>query len=143
MSQQKTFLFAGASSAIAQKTAEVLQEKGHHVIGISTKENQATYKHFFQVDSYNFGSFPAIEQDIDGIVYFPGTINLKPFSRLSESEFRNDFEINSIGAVAFVQSYLKNLKSSDHASIVFISSVAVSTGLPVHSSISMAKGAIE
>jgi len=95
------------------------------------------------VSNYDFGSFPAIEEGIDGLVYFPGTINLKPFVRLSAAEFRNDYEINSLGAVAFVQAYLKNLKSMEHASIVLISSVAASIGLPFHASISMAKGAIE
>jgi len=143
MSQQKTFLFAGASSAIAKETSLLLQSKGHRVIGISTKSDHGNYDDLYEVINYDFGSFPAIEEKIDGMVYFPGTINLKPFGRLSAAEFRTDYEINALGAVAFAQAYLKNLKMVDHASIVFISSVAASTGLPFHASISMAKGAIE
>jgi len=143
MSQQKTFLFAGASSAIAKETSLLLQSKEHRVIGISTKSDHGNYDDLYEVINYDFGSFPAIEEKIDGMVYFPGTINLKPFGRLSAAEFRTDYEINALGAVAFAQAYLKNLKMVDHASIVFISSVAASTGLPFHASISMAKGAIE
>lgn len=143
MSQPKTFILAGASSAIAKQTAIFLKEKGYQIIGISTKPKDFDYDEFYQVPSYDFGNFPLIEKPIDGLVYFPGTINLKPFARLTAAEFNNDLAINSLGAVAFVQAYLIYLKKAENASIVFISSVAASTGLPFHSSIAMAKGAIE
>ncbi len=105
----KTFILAGASSAIARETAEMLKGRGHQVIGISTKSDHSAYDDFHTIDKYDFGKFPAIEGAIDGLVYFPGTINLKPFARLTEREFVTDFEINSLGAVAFVQAYLSNL----------------------------------
>jgi 3-oxoacyl-[acyl-carrier protein] reductase len=139
----KTYLFAGASSAIAKESAQLLQAKGHKVIGISTKEKDFNYDEFYQIESYNFGSFPLLENPIDGIAYFPGTINLKPFHRLKPEEFITDFNINTLGAVAFTQSYLGNLKKAEKSSIVFISTVAVGIGMPFHSSIAMAKGAIE
>lgn len=140
----KTFVFAGASSKTATETAALIRANGDKVIGISTKENSIGYDAFHQVSSYEFGQFPPIEEEvIDGLVYFPGTINLKPFHRLTEADFLNDYRINSLGAVAFVQSYLASLKKSQAGSIVFISTVAVSTGMPFHSSIAMAKGAIE
>ncbi|MFO0477950.1 MAG: SDR family NAD(P)-dependent oxidoreductase [Bacteroidota bacterium] len=139
----KTFLFAGASSAIAKETAKILNDKGHRVIGISTKDTNSVYSEFHQIEKYDFGVYPEITDSLDGLVYFPGTINLKPFARLSQAEFINDFQINSLGAIAFVQAYLNHLKKSQHGSIVFLSSVAASIGLPFHASISMAKGAIE
>jgi 3-oxoacyl-[acyl-carrier protein] reductase len=139
----KTYLFAGASSKIALSAAELLQEQNNRVIGISTKILSSGYTTYHIVPSYNFNSFPAIEEEIDGLVYFPGTINLKPFHRLSEADFLNDFQISSLGAAAFVQAYLPQLKKSKQASIVFISTVAVSTGMPFHSSVAMAKGALE
>ncbi len=139
----KTFLFAGASSKVAIETARLLQAQGHSVIGISTKTNIANYNSFYQITDYAFGKFPEINEAIDGLVYFPGTINLKPFNRLSETDFLNDYSINSLGAVAFVQTYLNQLKKSQHPSIVFMSTVAVKVGMPFHSSIAMAKGAIE
>ena len=139
----QTFLFAGASSAIAQCTAKRLQDKGHRVLGISTKPNTYNYNEFYQIESYAFGSFPLINEEIHGLVYFPGTINLKPFHRLTAEEFNADLNINSLGAVAFTQAYLNNIKKVNLASVVFISTVAVSIGLPFHSSISMAKGALE
>lgn len=139
----RTYLFAGASSAIAIHTAKELKAQGHRVIGISTKTENQGYDHFLTVPNYQFGSFPAIDEPIDALVYFPGTIQLKPFHRLSEQDFTNDYQINSLGAVAFVQAYLAKLKQSNAGSIVFISSVAARTGMPFHASIAMAKGAIE
>ena len=138
-----TYLFAGASSKIATETATQLKAQGDKVIGISTKLANDSYDEFYSVEKYDFGTFPAIEGVVDGLVYFPGTINLKPFNRLSQSDFVNDYQVNSLGAVAFVQAYLPNLKQSTHAAVVFISTVAVATGMPFHSSVSMAKGAIE
>lgn len=139
----KTYLFAGASSAIAKETATLLQANGHKVIGISTKEKDFAYNEFYQIASYDFGSFPVLETEIDGLVYFPGTINLKPFHRLKQEEFTTDYTINTLGAVAFSQAYLPNIKKVTQASVVFISTVAVGVGMPFHSSIAMAKGAIE
>lgn len=138
-----TYLFAGASSKIALETAVLMQEQGHKIIGLSTKLEHTTYNEFHTVERYDFSSLPKILEPLEGLVYFPGTINLKPFHRLSEQDFVNDYQINSLGAVAVTQSYLPNLKQATHPSIVFISTVAVAVGMPFHASIAMAKGAIE
>ncbi|ABG58334.1 SDR family NAD(P)-dependent oxidoreductase [Cytophaga hutchinsonii] len=140
---RRTFLFAGASSAIARQTAMLLKEKGHSVIGLSRKEPDDTYDEYYQVSGYDFSTFPEIGKPIDGLVYFPGTIHLKPVTRFTPAEFTSDLQINTLGAAAFVQAYLSDLKKSPNASIVFLSSVAASVGLPFHTSIAMAKGALE
>jgi 3-oxoacyl-[acyl-carrier protein] reductase len=140
-----TYLFAGASSAIAKETAKLLRAKGFRVIGIGRggEPEGGVYSEYYQVEGYDFGQFPVIESSIEGAVYFPGTINLKPFNRLSVKDFSHDWSVNTLGAVAFAQAYLGNMKKADGASLVFISTVAVAVGLPFHASISMAKGAIE
>ncbi len=76
-------------------------------------------------------------------MYFPGTINLKPFRSLSTDDFLVDLEINLLGAVKALKSYLSRLLESDTASVVLMSSVAAGTGMAYHSSISAAKGAVE
>lgn len=140
---QKTYIFAGASSKIAIDAARQLQAQGHKVIGISTQSENPLYNEFYTVEKYDFGLFPSISGTVDGLVYFPGTINLKPFNRLTANNFLSDYQINSLGAVAFTQAYLSNLKDSTSASIVYFSTVAVAVGMPFHAAISMAKGAIE
>ena len=138
----KTYLFAGASSAIAQAVLE--QMKNNSVIGLSTKNTLSNdYFSTHQVLDYTKNNLPDLLEPLDGLVYFPGSINLKPFNRIREDDFLNDYKINALGAVHVIQKYLANLKKSPLASIVLISTVAVSQGMPYHASISMAKGAIE
>jgi len=140
---QRTYIFAGASSAMAIQAMTVLKEQGHKIIGISRNENNPGYDEFYTVENYGFGSFPKIEGSINGLAYFPGTINLKPFNRINEADFSTDFSINALGAAAFVQAYLPNLKNADAPAIVLFSTVAVATGMQFHASIAMAKGAVE
>lgn len=137
------FIFAGASSAISKASAKYLTSNGHQVIGLSRNNSSQYYSDFHLVQNYNFHNLPNIEGQVDGLVYFPGTINLKPFHRLTQDEFQTDFEINVAGAIATIQKYLPNLKLAQDAAVVLFSSVAAQTGMPFHSSISISKGAIE
>ena len=66
------------------------------------------------------------------LVYFPGTINLKPFAMLQEDDFVNDFNVNVLGAVKVLKKVINQLKEADGADVVFISSVAANLGLPYH-----------
>ncbi|MFV8269661.1 SDR family NAD(P)-dependent oxidoreductase [Flavobacterium sp. GT2N3] len=87
-------------------------------------------------------SLPEIET-IDTLIYCPGSINLKPIGSLSIDDFRNDFEINVIGAVKAIQKYLPVLKKGTNPSIVLFSTVAAKLGMPFHASIATAKAGIE
>lgn len=77
------------------------------------------------------------------MVYCPGSIDLKPFTRYTATDFSNDLQINAISAALVMQQLLPNLKASPEASVVFFSTIAVQVGMPFHASISMAKGAVE
>jgi 3-oxoacyl-[acyl-carrier protein] reductase len=85
---------------------------------------------------------PEIE-NIDVLIYCPGSINLKPIMSLSVDDFRNDFEINVIGAVKAIQKYLPALKKGNNPSIVLFSTVAAKLGMPFHASIATAKSGVE
>lgn len=78
---------------------------------------------------------------IDKFVYLPGSINLKPLSMLKLEQFKEEMELNFFGLVATVKAILNQM--SEQSSMVFFSTVAVQTGMPFHSSIAAAKGAIE
>ncbi len=139
----KTYIFAGASSSVAVAAAYQLTAAGHRVIGISTHESVGPYTESYKVESYSAGQLPAISGPVDGLVYFPGTISLKPFRGLSEADFLADYRINCLGAVAVIQQYLASMKQAGNASVVMFSSVAAQRGMPYHASIAMAKAAIE
>lgn len=85
-------------------------------------------------------TFPEID-NIDGMVYFPGSINLKPFSNLKITHFEDDYNINVLGLINILKFYQKSF--NENSSIVLISSIAANYGMPFHSSISMCKAAIE
>jgi len=80
---------------------------------------------------------------IDSLVYCPGSINLKPISRLTLDDFSSDFEINVLGAVRAIKHYLKILKNGNQPSILLFSSVASKLGMPFHASIAASKCAVE
>jgi len=80
---------------------------------------------------------------IDVLIYCPGSINLKPFTRLKIEDFKIDYEINFLGAVIAIQKYLPLLKESSSPAVLLFSSVAVKLGMPFHASIASAKSAIE
>ena len=80
---------------------------------------------------------------LDALIYCPGSINLKPVSRLKLDDFRNDFEINVLGAVKVIQHYLPALKKGNSPAIVLFSTVASKLGMPFHASIATAKSAVE
>lgn len=85
---------------------------------------------------------PEIEQ-ADTLIYCPGSINLKPISRLSLDDFKADFEINVLGAVKAIQKYLPILKQGDNPSILMFSTVANKLGMPFHASVATAKSGVE
>lgn len=80
---------------------------------------------------------------LDGLVYFPGSITLKPFHRLTAEDFLRDYQINVLGAVHAIQAALPALKAAPSASIILFSTVAVAQGMPFHASIAAAKAAVE
>ena len=84
---------------------------------------------------------PEIE-NLKGIVYCPGSINLKPFHRLSQEDFISDYKINVLGAVRALQFYHRTLKKNK-GSVVLFGTVASSQGMPFHASIATAKGGLE
>lgn len=142
----KNIVIIGCGQGIGLATAKLLS-KDNKVIGISRSYNPEVEKlhikfHKLEILEGNLDeiAFPEI---IDGLVYAPGSINLKPFNRLTIEDFKNDFEINVLGAVKTIQKLLPHLKKSESASIVLFSSVAAKLGMPFHASISASKSAIE
>ncbi len=81
--------------------------------------------------------------EVDILIYCPGSINLKPISRLSLDDFKEDFEINVIGAVKSIKKYLDPLKKGTKPSILLFSTVATKLGMPFHASVATSKSGVE
>ncbi|ERM84354.1 oxidoreductase [Rhodonellum psychrophilum GCM71 = DSM 17998] len=137
--KDKNVVIIGGNSGIGLKVSEMLEAKGANVF-LFSKTASGESKLDVTEDFETISGLPTV---IDGFVYCPGTINLKPFHRFSLSDFRNDYEINVLGAVKTLKACMPGLKKSSSGSVVLFSTVAVKVGLGFHSSISSAKGAVE
>lgn len=142
--QGKTILVIGASSGIGRATAELALSKGATVISASRSNPNISGVQHFDLDITNPNAdYSFIPMELHGLVYAPGTINLKPFHRIKEEEFQNDLNINVLGATKVLQAAFKSLKMAKGASVVLYSTVAAKLGMNFHSSIALAKGAVE
>jgi NAD(P)-dependent dehydrogenase (short-subunit alcohol dehydrogenase family) len=143
----KHYLIVGASSGIGAELLRALAARGHAVTHLSRHPENAPDLPGVRGLSWDArdDDFPAAElpEQLDGLVYCPGSIRLRPFDRLKTSEFQDDLELNLLGAVRAIQGALKPLRQSGSASIVLFSTVAVRTGMPYHASVAAAKGAVE
>jgi len=139
-----TFLVVGGTSGIGNEIVHQLSNAGHEVwvTGREEKNLDGLSVRFQQWDAMNPTDID-LPESLDGLVYAPGTINLKPFHRIKIDGFREEMQINYFGAVEVIQQSLTALKKSDHPSVVCFSTVAVSQGMPFHTSIASAKGAVE
>jgi NAD(P)-dependent dehydrogenase (short-subunit alcohol dehydrogenase family) len=132
----KRVLIIGGNTGIGADLNEQLTSEGLETILISRSQGAVDV-------TAAEPNFPTIDGPIDALVYCPGSINLKPFRGLKMSDFEHDMNVNYFGAVKTIKQYMPNLKESDNASIVLFSTVAVQKGMPFHSSIAGAKGAVE
>ena len=140
---KKRILLIGGSHGIGYSLAQLLSENCEVYIASRTKEliedmNVIHIPFDAQKDSLNLDSLP---EQLDGFVYCPGSINLKPFKMLSLDSFREEMEINFFNMIQVVQDIMP--KMAEGSSMVFFSTVAVGTGMPFHTSIAAAKGAVE
>ena len=134
-------LIIGGSTGIGAATINLMNSKNIATTSINRSgKTNATVS--IQCDILN-DELPDLDDKPDAFIYFPGTINLKPFRTIKPEEFKNDWEINFLGAIKVIQKYAPLLSASENASIVLFSTVAVQTGMPFHTSIAAAKGAIE
>jgi NAD(P)-dependent dehydrogenase (short-subunit alcohol dehydrogenase family) len=142
----RTYLLIGGNSGIGKAFLNQELENGHRIVACS-REPDTTFSHpqltQYAYDAANESSVLSCPDAIDGLIYMPGSIQLKPFHRIALSDFRNELEINLMGAINTIQKALPALKKGSQPSVLLFSTVAVQTGMPFHSGIASAKGAVE
>jgi|TARA_R110002020_G_scaffold179365_1_gene372652 3-oxoacyl-[acyl-carrier protein] reductase len=142
---KKNIILIGGSKGIGLSITELLQDDHNLFVASRTTAELDTslVTHLeFDVQKDDITSLNLPDQ-IDGLVFCPGSINLKPFKMLKPSDFEEDININFMSLVKAVHALLPKLKKSEQASLVFFSTVAVKVGMPFHTSVAAAKGAIE
>jgi 3-oxoacyl-[acyl-carrier protein] reductase len=142
----RNILIIGASSGIGLELAGKLKEK-NNIFAMSRSRGELS-----ESENIKWKKFDVLNDELDtdflpdhldGLVYCPGSINLKPFRGIKVADVMSEFELNALGAFKVIQAVLPKLKKSAGASVVLFSTVAVKQGMPYHSSIGMAKGAVE
>lgn len=138
------YLIVGGTRGIGRALAEQLLSQGHNVVLWARTAVEVTDAVLVVNDpAEQVPDTRGLPETLDGVVYCPGSINLKPFARLSADDFVQDFHINLLGAVRTLQAVAPLLKKSPDASVVLFSTVAVAMGMPYHASIAASKGAVE
>jgi len=140
---RKNILLIGGSSGIGLATAKLLTQN-HEVYIASRSSDSLTGLDIHHIpfdvttDDLSTLDLPA---ELSGLVYCPGSINLRPFKGLKPEAFESDFQINVMGFVKSLQAVLPKLTTN--SSVVLYSTVAVKVGMPFHASVAASKGALE
>ena len=132
----KNVLLIGASSEAALSLYKNFNQQ-YNFIRLSRKDSESCVSNFDILDT---STYYEEELKYDGLVYFPGTINLKPFKSLKVDDFYNDFDVSVMGLIKVLKYYHSYFNKD--ASLVFISSLASKIGMPFHSSVTVAKSAL-
>jgi NAD(P)-dependent dehydrogenase (short-subunit alcohol dehydrogenase family) len=80
--------------------------------------------------------------DIKGIAYCVGSIDLKPLRMVTEADMNKCMKLNLYSAIEVIKGYQESLKKNK-GSIVLFSTVAAQRGFTNHTIIASAKAAIE
>ena len=139
----KNILLIGGSHGIGHALVEKIKDSHNVYVASRTNENLEGVTHIkFDVTTDDF-PVDELPDELSGFVYCPGSINLKPFKMLKQEIFEQDLQINFLGMTKVLREVLPLLSESKGSSIVLFSTVAVGTGMPFHTSVAAAKGAIE
>ena len=148
----KKILIFGGTGAIGFSIAKNLKDQGYNPIIISRSEEDLIVKAKEINCSYEICDVLEVDQieeiskkyseDVIGLAYCVGSINLRPLKITKDNDFIDSFKINTLGAINAVKMNQSSL-TNNNGSILFFSTIAVQQGFTNHSIVSSSKGAIE
>ncbi len=139
----KNYLIIGGSTGIGKALCEKLAESSN--VYATYKENKIDNERIKSqycdvMEDINLQDLPDV---LHGVCYCPGSIDLKPVTRITGEQLVEDYKLQVVGAFNIIKSVLPKLKAADQSSIVLFSTVAVNTGFPFHTMVASSKGAIQ
>ena len=149
---KKKIIILGGSGAIGSSLAKNLKQKKYDPVLISKNKedleiisNKLDCEHHV-CDVLNTEKLNQIikniGEEIFGLAYCVGSINLKPLKLTKENDFLESYKLNTLGAINAIKASQESLLKNN-GSILLFSTIAVQQGFINHSIISTAKGAIE
>jgi len=149
---QKKILILGGTGSIGSSLAFEVKKLGYEPILIARDKNdleniskklECDYLQCDVLDSKKLEEIISnLGENIYGLAYCIGSINLKPLKLTKESDFIESYRINTLGAINAIKAAQSSLLHNN-GSILLFSTVAVKQGFVNHSIISTAKGALE
>ena len=145
------YLIFGATGSVGSNLSKQLKDSGKeiHLVGRNKDEvNLHAEKldcSFTVADVMEDNFINKVKNQIDdvkGIAYCVGSIDLKPLKLIKEEDFHKCMKLNLYSAVEIIKSYQDTLKKNNGA-IVFFSTVAAQRGFTNHSIIASTKAAVE
>jgi len=142
----RNYLIIGGSSGIGKELVHLLENEGENIFAtyntnlVPDRKNVKYIKFNALTDTLELDGLP---DEIHGLAYCPGSINLKPFHRFNDEDFLDDFKLQVLGATKIIKQLLPKIKKSQNSSILLFSTIAVQNGFSFHSQVAISKGAIE
>ena len=145
------YLIVGATGSIGSSLAEQLYASGKeiHLVSRNEEETKSLSEKFncsytiadVLEDKFVYKIKSDIEE-LNGIAYCVGSIDLKPFRMVTENDFNKCMKLNLYSAVELIKGYQESLKKNK-GSIVLFSTVAAQRGFTNHTIIASTKAAVE
>ena len=146
------YLIFGATGSIGSSLAEQLKKSKYENIHLVSR-NENELRTLSEKTGYTFTVANVLEdeflekvksdiENVKGIAYCVGSIDLKPIKMINENDFHNCMKLNLYSAFEIIKGYQESLKKNK-GSIVLFSTVAAQRGFSNHSIIASAKAAVE
>ncbi len=148
---KEKYLIVGATGSIGSNLATQLYDSNKEVHLVGRNEDQTkslsdklgfTYSIADVLEDGFVDKIKSDVNDIKGMAYCVGSIDLKPLKIASESDFNKCMKLNLYSAVELIKGFQDSLKKNK-GSIVLFSTVAAQIGFTNHSIIASAKAAVE
>ena len=145
------YLIFGATGSVGSNLSKLLKDSGYdiHLVARNNDEVATLSKHlscsYTVADVLEDGFVEKIKNDIEdvkGIAYCVGSIDLKPIRMVTEKDFNKCMKLNLYSAVEIIKGFQESLKKNK-GSLVLFSTVAAQRGFTNHSIIASAKAAVE
>ena len=145
------YLIFGATGSVGSSLAEQLKNSGNDVHLVARNESEVkaigdrlSCSHTI-VDVLEDGFIEKVKTDINdikGIAYCVGSIDLKPLRMVTEADLNKCMKLNLYSAIEAIKGYQESLKKNK-GSVVLFSTVAAQRGFTNHTIIASAKAAVE
>jgi NAD(P)-dependent dehydrogenase (short-subunit alcohol dehydrogenase family) len=145
------YLIFGATGSVGSSLAEQLKNSGSdaHLVARNESEVKAIAEKlgcsYTVADVLEEGFIEKVKSDINdikGIAYCVGSIDLKPLRMVTEADMNKCMKLNLYSAIEAIKGFQESLKKNK-GSVVLFSTVAAQRGFTNHTIIASAKAAVE